>query len=145
MTATYEDCGARRPGWEDGPAIGRHRIPCVRVAGHDGPHRDGLTATWDATEADATEQAAVATNDTEDAMEDLERITPESPEEQADILFDSVSDALRDHGDSRATKADLRDALVHADETFQRLHEWITAGHPLPDPWRKRYAPTPET
>lgn len=23
-------CGARKPGFEDGPAIGRNRIPCIR-------------------------------------------------------------------------------------------------------------------
>lgn len=39
-------CGARKPGWELGPAIGSHRIPCVLAAGHDGDHRDGLGQTW---------------------------------------------------------------------------------------------------
>lgn len=39
-------CGVRRPGWENGPAIGRHRIPCVLDSGHQGVHRDGLGQTW---------------------------------------------------------------------------------------------------
>lgn len=41
------DCGARRPGWEAGPEIGRHRQPCVRVAGHRGVHRDALGQSWE--------------------------------------------------------------------------------------------------
>ena len=39
-------CGARRPGWDQGPAVGRHRIPCVLPAGHTGEHRDALRGTW---------------------------------------------------------------------------------------------------
>lgn len=39
-------CGARKPGWEQGPAIGRHRIPCIRREQHSGDHRDGLGQTW---------------------------------------------------------------------------------------------------
>ncbi|WP_405359812.1 hypothetical protein OG535_13325 [Kitasatospora sp. NBC_00085] len=39
-------CGARQPGWEHGPAIGRHRQPCILPAGHDDRHRDGLGQTW---------------------------------------------------------------------------------------------------
>lgn len=40
-------CGARRPGWDQGPAIGRHRIPCVRAShDDDGDHRNGLGETW---------------------------------------------------------------------------------------------------
>ncbi|PSK93595.1 hypothetical protein CLV63_1162 [Murinocardiopsis flavida] len=74
-------------------------------------------------------------------MDDLERITPQSPEDQADILFDLVSDALREHRESRATKADLRAALIRADDTFQKLHDWITEGKPLPDPWRRKFTP----
>lgn len=40
------ECGARKPGWEHGPAIGRHRIPCTLPTGHQGVHRDGLGQTW---------------------------------------------------------------------------------------------------
>jgi hypothetical protein len=47
MTGTdRERCGARRPGWDHGPAVGSHRIPCILPAGHDGGHRDGLGQTW---------------------------------------------------------------------------------------------------
>jgi len=42
MTEPIETCGARREGWEAGPPIGSHRIPCVRPAGHLELHRDGL-------------------------------------------------------------------------------------------------------
>ncbi|WP_046469738.1 hypothetical protein [Allosalinactinospora lopnorensis] len=62
-------------------------------------------------------------------------------EDIADALFDAVSESLRDHKDTRATKADLRASLVRADESFQTLHEWIAAGNPLPEPWRKHYTP----
>lgn len=42
-------CGARRPGWEDGPAVGRHRLPCTLPAGHaPEDHRDALGQTWPA-------------------------------------------------------------------------------------------------
>ncbi|MFE7838380.1 hypothetical protein ACFU53_20680 [Streptomyces sp. NPDC057474] len=44
--ALRETCGKRRPGWESGPAIGRHRQPCVRSEQHSGDHRDGLGQTW---------------------------------------------------------------------------------------------------
>ncbi|WP_329315410.1 hypothetical protein [Streptomyces sp. NBC_01262] len=41
-------CGARRPGWEYGPAIGRHRLPCVRESheGELGDHVNALGETW---------------------------------------------------------------------------------------------------
>lgn len=40
-------CGARRPGWDQGPAIGRHRIPCVLPEhGRDVDHRNALGKTW---------------------------------------------------------------------------------------------------
>ncbi|SOE30206.1 hypothetical protein SAMN05442782_7098 [Streptomyces sp. OK228] len=40
-------CGARRPGWEYGPAIGIHRIPCVLpVHGPDVPHRNAFGLAW---------------------------------------------------------------------------------------------------
>lgn len=41
-------CGARRPGWERGPAIGINRIPCVLPDGHDGDHSNALDQTWPA-------------------------------------------------------------------------------------------------
>jgi hypothetical protein len=43
-------CGARRPGWEHGPAIGINRIPCVLPAAHDGEHRNAFAQTWPATD-----------------------------------------------------------------------------------------------
>lgn len=68
--------------------------------------------------------------------------TLRSEEERADELFDGVSSHLRDYRtDNRLTKDQLRAALIAADEMFQALHEWITAGNPLPDPWRKHYTP----
>nr|WTB31094.1 hypothetical protein OG781_17835 [Streptomyces sp. NBC_00830] len=45
-SAAPSACGARRPGWDQGPAIGSHRIPCTLPAGHEGEHRDGLGNTW---------------------------------------------------------------------------------------------------
>jgi hypothetical protein len=84
-------------------------------------------------------------------------------EEFADYLFDSVSGTLRDRPEagawadppSRGTKAELREAiarareefqnlrrsLVESDSAFDQLHEWIMTGQPLPDPWRKNFAP----
>lgn len=83
----------------------------------------------------------------------------------ADYLFDSVSGTLRDRPEagawadppSRATKAELREAiararedfqnlrrsLVESDSAFDQLHEWIMTGQPLPDPWRKNFAQLP--
>lgn len=52
-------CGARKPGWEHGPAIGRHRIPCVLPAGHDGKHQDALAQAW-AWEAEVMAVGAIA-------------------------------------------------------------------------------------
>ncbi|WP_175412248.1 hypothetical protein [Streptomyces sp. TRM64462] len=40
-----ELCGARRSGWERS-APGRHRLPCVLPAGHEGEHRDAFAQTW---------------------------------------------------------------------------------------------------
>ncbi|MEV0692165.1 hypothetical protein [Streptomyces sp. NPDC050388] len=40
-------CGARQPGWENGPPIGRHRIPCVLDSGHRGDHRNALRDKWE--------------------------------------------------------------------------------------------------
>ncbi|PSK80697.1 hypothetical protein CLV63_1524 [Murinocardiopsis flavida] len=75
--------------------------------------------------------------------DDLSRIVPESPEDKADILFDRVSESLRDHRDTRATKSDLRNSLIRADAAFQELHDWITDGKPLPDPWRRAHPDHP--
>ena len=77
-------------------------------------------------------------------IESADELVPEGPEARADDLFDSLSSALRDHRDGRLTKAQLRDALIRADEAFDKLHEWITEGGPLPDPWRKQYVPLQE-
>jgi hypothetical protein len=65
----------------------------------------------------------------------------DSDDQQADDLFDAVSESLRDHGDSRATKEELRASLKRADAAFQQLHDWITQGRGLPDPWRRHFAP----
>lgn len=73
--------------------------------------------------------------------ESLDDLIPEGPEGRADDMFDALSSALRDHRDGRYTKEDLREALAKADREFDRLHEWISAGGPLPDPWRRHYAP----
>ncbi|MGW5215136.1 hypothetical protein ACWEQO_29090 [Streptomyces sp. NPDC004051] len=51
-------CGARRPGWEHGPAIGIHRIPCVLERGHVGEHANAFGQAWPDPLADA-DQAAV--------------------------------------------------------------------------------------
>lgn len=61
----------------------------------------------------------------------------QGPEEHADELFDRLSEALREYQDTRATKAALRAALARADGAFDQLHLWLTAGNPLPEPWRK--------
>lgn len=45
-------CGARRPGWDQGPAVGRHRIPCVLPVGHTDDHRNALDDTWPDEQAD---------------------------------------------------------------------------------------------
>jgi hypothetical protein len=57
-------CGARREGWQAGPAIGRHRIPCIRPEGHQEAHRDGLAQEWAntvPTQHSAPQNPAVAT------------------------------------------------------------------------------------
>ena len=41
-----DTCGARRPGWSNGPAIGRRRLPCTREVGHEGEHANALRDTW---------------------------------------------------------------------------------------------------
>lgn len=83
----------------------------------------------------------------------------------ADHLFDSVSSTLRDRPEagawadppSRATEAELREAIAQAREDFQnlqrslvetdlafeQLHVWIMTGQPLPGPWRKNFVPNP--
>ncbi|NSC23074.1 hypothetical protein FM076_18695 [Streptomyces albus subsp. chlorinus] len=64
--ALRETCGTRKPGWESGPAIGRHRIPCVRPEGHSDAHRDALGQEWAATAespAVSTARAALAKAD----------------------------------------------------------------------------------
>jgi hypothetical protein len=52
-------CGARKPGWANGPAVGANRIPCLEPAGHSGEHRDGLGQTWANEPAPAEPQAPV--------------------------------------------------------------------------------------
>lgn len=120
MTATYKDCGARRPGW--GVGLGRHRLPCVLVAGHGGHHRDGLTAMWEAEPTDS--------DDTEDA------VMPEQPEPYpfADGLYDVLSDALKARGSSERERADNQRA---ADDAFTALDSFLRNGGALPSPWAK--------
>lgn len=51
-TGTPVVCGARRPGWEHGPAIGIHRIPCVLPAhGPDVMHRNAFGLGWKSEDA----------------------------------------------------------------------------------------------
>lgn len=40
-------CGARRPGWEHGPAIGIHRIPCVLDPFHQDDHANAFGLGWE--------------------------------------------------------------------------------------------------
>lgn len=101
----------------------------------------------------------------EDADEVPEKVS--DPEGFADYLFDAVSGTLRDRPEAgawvdpplRSTKAELRAflaqaredfqalrrSLVESDAAFDELHEWVTDGKPLPDPWRRRYVPAPKT
>lgn len=57
-------CDARRPGYQEGPPIGRRRLPCVLPAGHDGRHTTAFRDTFaetdvpDAPHADSTREAA---------------------------------------------------------------------------------------
>lgn len=46
MTNKSETCGARRPGWEHGPAWGRKRLPCILEDGHGGQHANAFGDTW---------------------------------------------------------------------------------------------------
>lgn len=39
-------CGARRPGWEHGPAIGINRIPCVLDPFHTDDHANAWAQRW---------------------------------------------------------------------------------------------------
>ncbi|MBB6118392.1 hypothetical protein [Nocardiopsis algeriensis] len=85
------------------------------------------------------------------------------PEEFADWLFDTVSETLRERPEagawadppSCATTQELRAFLVQAredfhalrrslvksDAAFDRLHEWVSGGKPLPGPWRRHDVP----
>ena len=45
-TSNDTTCGARRPGWENGPAIGIHRIPCVLSPDHQGDHANAFGQQW---------------------------------------------------------------------------------------------------
>ncbi|MFJ1945332.1 hypothetical protein ACIODZ_31525 [[Kitasatospora] papulosa] len=45
LASAVEICGKRRTGWER-PGPGRHRLPCIRSAGHAGLHRDALLVEW---------------------------------------------------------------------------------------------------
>ncbi|MCX5203898.1 hypothetical protein OG897_20875 [Streptomyces sp. NBC_00237] len=50
--ATADQCGARRPGWEHGPAIGINRIPCVLPKHDQGDHANAYAQTWTNTSTD---------------------------------------------------------------------------------------------
>lgn len=69
------------------------------------------------------------------------RFSVSNQEDLADELFDTVSEALRDHRNLWESEVESRVSLQRADEAFQQLHEWIIAGRPLPGPWRKRFSP----
>ncbi|GAA1186426.1 hypothetical protein F4556_003306 [Kitasatospora gansuensis] len=45
-TTKTPTCGARRPGWENGFPVGRHRIPCVLDPEHQDDHANGLGDQW---------------------------------------------------------------------------------------------------
>ncbi|MBB1256554.1 hypothetical protein H3146_24860 [Streptomyces sp. OF3] len=64
MTAETEVCGARRARWQETPPLVAARMPCALPAGHDGPHKDALAATWaDLPAALVDEVAVVVTAD----------------------------------------------------------------------------------
>lgn len=60
------------------------------------------------------------------------RPTDTTLQDQADALFDELSDALR-HAPDDPTEA--LQALRSADRAFDALHSWLRAGNPLPRPW----------
>lgn len=39
-------CGARQPGWGNGPAVGRRSLPCVRDVGHQDDHANTVGDQW---------------------------------------------------------------------------------------------------
>lgn len=54
-------CGARRPGWTTGPAIGINRIPCTLTTHTTGDHRNAFGQTWPNYDAEKTAaEAAIA-------------------------------------------------------------------------------------
>lgn len=66
-------CGARRPGWTTGPAIGANRLPCVLDANHTGDHRNAFGQTWP--DYAAEQAAALAAIAAEESRQTAELIT----------------------------------------------------------------------
>ncbi|WP_228456545.1 hypothetical protein [Streptomyces durbertensis] len=44
--ADVELCGRCRPKWLETASLVVSRLPCVRPAGHEGPHEDAVWQTW---------------------------------------------------------------------------------------------------
>ncbi|MBB1244852.1 hypothetical protein GL263_14950 [Streptomyces durbertensis] len=44
--ADGELCGRCRPKWLETAPLVVSRLPCVRPAGHEGPHEDAIWQTW---------------------------------------------------------------------------------------------------
>ncbi|MGW9460060.1 hypothetical protein ACWG5N_29340 [Streptomyces globisporus] len=89
-TQTKPVCGARRPGWDQGPAVGINRIPCVLADGHEGEHRNAFHQTWaDAPTAPTYEEIANLVAD---------RITTDMPALDFDraVFVTLVATGLRD-------------------------------------------------
>lgn len=68
-----------------------------------------------------------------DRADPPERCRPatDAQHEQADNLFDRLSEALTDAAESGEAR-DIR----RADRAFSALHGWLSRGGALPSPWR---------
>ncbi|MFI8422865.1 hypothetical protein [Streptomyces sp. NPDC085460] len=83
-------CGARRPGWERGPAIGINRIPCVQPAGHADDHANAFGQTWTAQPGAAELLLGIADR--------LDAKHPTKPVTQALVLAQALVVAEEVHG-----------------------------------------------
>lgn len=99
-------CGARRPGWERGPAVGINRIPCVLPDGHEGEHANAFGQTWPA--ASPLAAALLALADRLDTLRPRAVMTEALRRAQALVIADRLH---QDDADIETAEKELLDLL----------------------------------
>ncbi|MGW8438698.1 hypothetical protein ACWGKS_26410 [Nocardiopsis sp. NPDC055879] len=143
---TKDVCSTRRPGYQEGPAWGRRRLPCVREVDHEGVHANAFGDTW--TDTDVVDHPM---NDSAREAGRIREVTPEECASPRCILPSGHTGAHAEHPEPFVVNAcaaqlaslltapgllrDAAETLHKAATVWETLDTLIRTGGPLPSRW----------